>query len=213
MLKSVLSQKYYGDITILPELSWSDIAHMFVDRPAAAIKDAIHRGEVATWPSTTLQSCVGLRRAQQTVLCPGVEIALIKSQLQAELTLDEILLGIRDRLLAMSENGATAPSATSQTNGQRNSPVLRSTADLRASILTTSSTDDPNSDVMLDPQVDIRRHLSPSLPSALPSRPTASVDTVTGEHVRQSTPKLTAALLSKRARSFPRLHSARPPLE
>ena len=52
MLKSVLSQKYYGDITILPELSWNDIAHMFVDRPAEAIKEAIYRGEVATWPST-----------------------------------------------------------------------------------------------------------------------------------------------------------------
>ena len=137
---------------------------------------------------------------------------MIKSQLQAELTLDEILLGIRDRLLAISENGSTV-SAASQTNGHRNSPLMHSTAELRASILTANSTDDPNSDVMLDPQVDIRRHLSPSLPSALPIRQTASADIVTAEDEEHPTARLAATLLSKRARSFPKLRSARSHLE
>lgn len=145
---------------------------------------------------------------------PCVEIALIKSQLQAELTLDEILLGIRDRLLAMSENGAAPASATiPQAHGRHASPLMHSTAELRASILAPSSTDDPNSDVMLDPQVDIRRHLSPSLPSALPTRQAASVDTVANGDREQSVPEVTAALLTKRARSFPKLRPTRSHLE
>lgn len=145
-----------------------------------------------------------------------IEIALIKSQLQAELTLDEILLSIRDRLLAMSEAGTVSASATpSRSNGHQTPPLLHSTAELRASILTTNSTDDPNSDVMLDPQVDIRRHLSPSFPSAVPLRQTASTDIAVvneGEEDCHST-KMTATLLSKRANSFPRLHPTRTHLE
>jgi predicted acylesterase/phospholipase RssA len=58
ILQSVLTQRYYGDITIVPDLAWTDIAHMFVDRPFAAIIQAIHRGEKATWPSSPFTSFI-----------------------------------------------------------------------------------------------------------------------------------------------------------
>jgi len=82
ILKSVLNQRYEGDITIVPELHlWSDVLHMLVDPPPSKILETIRRGERATWP----------------------KLAVIRSQLQAELTLDEILLHIRDRLFLMEE--------------------------------------------------------------------------------------------------------------
>lgn len=116
----------------------------------------------------------------------------------------------------MSETGtALAPATPSQSNGHQASPLLHSTAELRASILTTTSADDPNSDVMLDPQVDIRRHLSPSFPSAVPLRQAASTDIAAvneGEEDYHSA-KMTATLLSRRAKSFPRLHPTRTHLE
>lgn len=83
---------------------------------------------------------------------------MIRSHLQAELTLDEILLTIRDRLLELSrvdlKNG-TENAIEEQFNGS-------------------------DTDIMLDPTVDIRRHLSPVLSvkslSSVTDRSTLSIN-------------------------------------
>ncbi|PJF16621.1 hypothetical protein PSACC_03618 [Paramicrosporidium saccamoebae] len=139
MLKSVLSQKYYGDITIIPNLAWGDILHMFVDRPLDAILESVHRGEKATWP---------------------------------KLTLDEILLTIRDRLLELSR--------VDPTNGTKEA--------------IEEHFNDSDADIMLDPTVDIRRHLSPVL----------SVRSLSNVGNR-STPTNADGIDQRRTKSFTRL--------
>lgn len=160
MLRSVLSQRYYGDITILPKLAWDDIAHMFVDRPLEAILKAIKRGEKATWP----------------------KISLIKSQLQAELTLDEILLTIRDRLLSVE-------TLHNETDSEPLGAASAGPKDGMAS----------SADVMLDPKVDIRKHVSPSL---LSSTSTASLNPYLSH---SSSNGDLDTIKVKRSKSFPKI--------
>lgn len=49
-LRSVLSQKYSGDITILPEINYRDFPRMLKNPTSAFMLDACLRGERATWP-------------------------------------------------------------------------------------------------------------------------------------------------------------------
>ena len=93
--------------------------------------------------------------------------------MQAELTLDEILLNIRDRMMA-------------------------SAVELSAGVAQESS------DVMLDPQVDIRRHLSPSLLSASSMLPSYS-GLPNGTSTTSS-----ASAPPKRSKSYPKLRSLHP---
>lgn len=71
-----------------------------------------------------------------------LEISIIRSHLLAELTLDEILLSIRDRLLYISRGDISL----SLTNTESELGEL-----------------EQSTDVMLDPTVNIRRHVSPVL--------------------------------------------------
>ncbi|KAH0536940.1 hypothetical protein GP486_008853, partial [Trichoglossum hirsutum] len=48
--RSVLSQKYSGDITIFPEISYADLPRMLRNPTTEFILDAMRRGERATWP-------------------------------------------------------------------------------------------------------------------------------------------------------------------
>ena len=94
----------------------------------------------------------------------GVEASLIRSHLLAELTLDEILLSIRDRLLNMTQAELTERSGD---GSSVNEAAL--------------SLDGGSADVMLDPTVDIRRHLSPiasirSLSTMLPTSPISNAE-------------------------------------
>ena len=47
---SVLSQKYSGDITILPEISYSEFPYMLSNPTPEFMREAMLRGERATWP-------------------------------------------------------------------------------------------------------------------------------------------------------------------
>ena len=47
---SVLSQKYSGDITILPQISYSDFPYMLSNPTPGFMREAMLRGERATWP-------------------------------------------------------------------------------------------------------------------------------------------------------------------
>lgn len=90
IIKSVLKQKYHGDITIIPQIQWADIWHMFVDRPMSTMLNAVNLGEVATWPKMTA----------------------IQMSLLPELALDDILLKIRDRLLILKARSSEVISST-----------------------------------------------------------------------------------------------------
>jgi hypothetical protein len=48
--RSVLSQKYSGDITIFPEISYADLPRMLKNPTPEFMLQAVHRGERATWP-------------------------------------------------------------------------------------------------------------------------------------------------------------------
>lgn len=49
-LRSILSQKYSGDITILPEINYKDFPRMLKNPTSDFMLDACLRGERATWP-------------------------------------------------------------------------------------------------------------------------------------------------------------------
>ncbi len=150
MIRSVLTQQYCGDITIVPELAWSDLAHMFVDRPLAAMRRAVRRGEVATWH----------------------KMSIIENHLAAELALDDVLLALRNRILhhtataaalgGSNSTSASRPSPSEEvpreaSDGEGEAPPLRGNSE---AILN-------DADLMFDPNINVRRHISPSL--SLPS--------------------------------------------
>jgi TAG lipase/steryl ester hydrolase/phospholipase A2/LPA acyltransferase len=110
VVRGVLSQKYHGDITVVPEMRWTDLAHVFADRPRAALREAVALGARATWP----------------------KVGLIRARVAAELAIDEALISLRDRLVSL-EAGAS------------------------------SECFPPTDDPMIDPDVNIARHVSPAL--------------------------------------------------
>ncbi|KAL4214384.1 hypothetical protein AB4K20DRAFT_1276708 [Rhizopus microsporus] len=78
-IQTIMSQKYSGDITIIPEVSYSDFLRVLSNPTAKSIRDAILRGERATWP----------------------KLSIIRNHLQIELAIDQILY--RLRLLRLNE--------------------------------------------------------------------------------------------------------------
>ena len=51
LMKSVLSQKYEGDITIVPEMEIADFLSLLVSPSHGRFKDLLLRGSRSTWPS------------------------------------------------------------------------------------------------------------------------------------------------------------------
>ncbi|KAG1139955.1 hypothetical protein G6F37_010344 [Rhizopus arrhizus] len=82
-IQSIISQKYSGDITIVPEVGYSDFLRVLSNPTEKSIEDAIVRGERATWP----------------------KMSIIKNHLQIELAIDQILY--RLRLLRLNELQST----------------------------------------------------------------------------------------------------------
>lgn len=63
-LKSILSQRYSGDITILPELCYTDITRMLKNPTPEFMINASLCGQRATWPKLTrIQSCCAVELA------------------------------------------------------------------------------------------------------------------------------------------------------
>lgn len=50
-VQSIISQKYSGDITIIPEVGYGDFLKVLSNPTNDLVMDAIIRGERATWPS------------------------------------------------------------------------------------------------------------------------------------------------------------------
>ncbi|EPB86968.1 hypothetical protein HMPREF1544_06186 [Mucor circinelloides 1006PhL] len=78
-IQSIMSQKYSGDITIVPEVGYSDFLKVLSNPTPEYAMDCVYRGERATWP----------------------KLSVIKNHLQIELSIDQILY--RLRLLRLNE--------------------------------------------------------------------------------------------------------------
>ncbi|KAI9592357.1 acyl transferase/acyl hydrolase/lysophospholipase [Syncephalis fuscata] len=74
-LRAILSQRYEGDITIIPDIAWSQFPHLLVNPSDEMMTESMLRGERATWP----------------------KIAIIRNHCQIELTIDEIIYRLRLR--------------------------------------------------------------------------------------------------------------------
>ncbi|KAG9294700.1 hypothetical protein G9A89_008179 [Geosiphon pyriformis] len=88
-LQAMMSQRYYGDITIVPHISYADFLNLLTNPTPELVQDASLRGERATWP----------------------KISIIRNHCQIELTLDEIIY--RLRLAQLDDSLATRNSAAS----------------------------------------------------------------------------------------------------
>ncbi|CAO3644101.1 unnamed protein product [Mucor fragilis] len=78
-IQSIMSQKYSGDITIVPDIGYSDFLKVLSNPTPEYAMDCLYRGERATWP----------------------KLSVIKNHLQIELSIDQILY--RLRLLRLNE--------------------------------------------------------------------------------------------------------------
>ncbi|KAI7907337.1 acyl transferase/acyl hydrolase/lysophospholipase [Cokeromyces recurvatus] len=77
-IQSIMSQKYSGDITIIPEIGYADFLKVLSNPTPDYVMDCVQRGERATWP----------------------KMPIIKNHLQIELTIDKILYRLRLRRLS-----------------------------------------------------------------------------------------------------------------
>ena len=112
-LLSVLTQKYDGDITIIPDLSLTDIRLLFADPSREQLTSSVRRGSRATWPL----------------------MSIIWNQCRVEILLDQLLskmkrksnpsqsksnLSIRRR---QNNEGSASASTISTTNSMTQSPT------------------------------------------------------------------------------------------
>lgn len=86
-LLNIFQQPYQGDINIVPKLSPNDYLRMFSDLDKDGVEDVIIRGLQATWP----------------------KIAMIKLQCLVEMTLDDIVIRLKER-----EDALVRPRASSE---------------------------------------------------------------------------------------------------
>ncbi|ANB15765.1 Tgl4p [Sugiyamaella lignohabitans] len=88
--RSVLAQQYSGDITILPQIKWSELGQLFKNPSPEFFKKTRERAAASTWH----------------------KISIIRNHCAIELALDRAILEIRSRLIphpfAHSEQQATA---------------------------------------------------------------------------------------------------------
>ncbi|CAO3645961.1 unnamed protein product [Mucor hiemalis] len=78
-IQSIMSQKYSGDITIVPDVGYCDFLKVLSNPTSDYVVDCMRRGQQATWP----------------------KMSIIKNHLQIELSIDQILY--RLRLLRLNE--------------------------------------------------------------------------------------------------------------
>lgn len=79
-LLAIMSQPYIGDITIVPDLSVSDLLGMFAPSTPRSVRDAIDKGERAAWPY----------------------ISMVHNRCVVELELEKIIYNLKCRLIEES---------------------------------------------------------------------------------------------------------------
>ncbi|KAF7731565.1 hypothetical protein EC973_009329 [Apophysomyces ossiformis] len=106
MVQSILSQKYSGDITIVPEIGYTQFLKLLSNPTPEFCLKAVIAGEKATWK----------------------KMSIIKNHLQIELTIDAILYRLRLRRLGELSYGTIRPGlesrSVSELNLQQPSPAI-----------------------------------------------------------------------------------------
>lgn len=74
---AIMNQPYVGDITIVPNLTFQDVANIFAPSTPRSVKTAIDKGERATWPY----------------------ISMVYNRCAVELALEQILYDLRVKLV------------------------------------------------------------------------------------------------------------------
>ncbi|KAI8969245.1 acyl transferase/acyl hydrolase/lysophospholipase [Mycotypha africana] len=92
-IQSIISQKYYGDITIIPEIRYMDFLKVLTNPTPEYVLECIQRGERATWS----------------------KMSIIKNHLQIELLIDQMLYRLR---LLRLERMKKAPLSQKQNKGR-----------------------------------------------------------------------------------------------
>ena len=108
-LLSIFTQKYDGDITIIPDLNLTDVRLLFADPSREQIASSVRRGAKATWPL----------------------ISMVWNQCQVETLLDQLLSKMKRKSNANQsksnfsirrDNSSVSISTISQTNSITQSP-------------------------------------------------------------------------------------------
>ncbi|GAA5810065.1 hypothetical protein MFLAVUS_003483 [Mucor flavus] len=124
-IQSIMSQKYSGDITIVPDVGYSDFLKVLSNPTSEYATSCLKRGEQATWP----------------------KMSIIKNHLQIELSIDQILYRIR--LLRLNELQSqqkliTNPTVSSRHQNNRPRLEVRSASQLNVLLRPMMSTIDEN---------------------------------------------------------------------
>ena len=115
---SVLSQKYSGDITIFPEISYADFPRMLSNPTKDSMQQAMLSGERATWP----------------------KLSIIKNHCAIELALDNAVQKLRARVVfSPDEIELRMTSQQKSSSGIRKSSSGRRTRARPISLLSTAS--------------------------------------------------------------------------
>ncbi|KAJ9084224.1 Lipase 5 [Entomophthora muscae] len=88
-MQNILSQKYVGDITIVPDMSYSDFTRIFTNPSQEDVLEAVSRGEKALWP----------------------KMSIIKNHCLLELCIDVIIYRLRIQMFTQTHgsNGLHSP--------------------------------------------------------------------------------------------------------
>eukprot|EP00158_Paraphelidium_tribonemae_P006464 Partr_v1_DN27830_c2_g1_i1_m23279 putative patatin-like phospholipase domain-containing protein len=86
-MQNILTQRYYGDITIVPDVKMGDYLQLISNPSKETLWDAVMRGEKATWP----------------------QVSIIRNHCGVELVLDDIIYRLRCRKLDAALSKFTLP--------------------------------------------------------------------------------------------------------
>jgi hypothetical protein len=130
----MLSQRYSGDITIVPDISYTDYPVLMSNPTPEFLVEARLRGERATWPSTLLPHNPPLI----------IELSIIHNHCAIELAIDNALYALNVKMVFgnhTSPHHLRHRSHEPQVNERWNrSPVKRTTSTHTISTLATEST-------------------------------------------------------------------------
>ncbi|KAI9291117.1 patatin-domain-containing protein [Neoconidiobolus thromboides FSU 785] len=97
-IQSIISQKYVGDITIVPSISAMDFLKIFSNPSQDEVYECLSRGEKAIWP----------------------KISIIRNHCHVELCIDQIIYRLRLKLFAQSYNSSIPLSIDNNNNNNNN---------------------------------------------------------------------------------------------
>ena len=102
---SILNQKYSGDITILPEISFSDMPRILSNPSVEFMENAMLAGERATWP----------------------KLSRIQNHLAIELALDNAAQKLRERVVFSSSQAdlRLGPCSKTKVDGKSRKPIAK----------------------------------------------------------------------------------------